>query len=74
MTDQYQREWIEEHESKIAEKQALEKEKAKKKQTKTVTPAKKKLPKKATIVDKDPKSLFKMSKFTAIGPKISSCM
>ncbi|KAJ3334158.1 hypothetical protein HDU76_008620 [Blyttiomyces sp. JEL0837] len=72
MTDVYQREWIEEQERRVQEKQTREKEKAKTKQTKTVTPAKVPLPKKQVLVDKDPKTLFKMSKFKSAGPKITS--
>jgi hypothetical protein len=71
MTDRFQREWINDQERRESEKQAIEKEKAKKKQTKTVTPAKVRLPKKQVLVDKDPKTLFKMTKFVRVGPKIS---
>ncbi|KAJ3411778.1 hypothetical protein HDV05_001736 [Chytridiales sp. JEL 0842] len=72
MTDRYQREWIDEQERRQAEQQALSKEKAKKKQTKTVTPRKVPLPKKQVLVDKDPKTLFKMARFLKVGSKISS--
>lgn len=73
MTDEYQQNWITEQEKRIAREQQQEKEKTKKKQTKSVSPAKVALqPKKRSIVDKDPKSLFKMSKFASLGPKTSS--
>ena len=41
----------------------ISQEKARRKQSKTVKPAKVTLPKKKVLVDKDPKSLFRMSKF-----------
>ncbi|KAJ3105079.1 hypothetical protein HDU97_008483 [Phlyctochytrium planicorne] len=72
MTDTYQRDWIEEQEKRAKERDLVERERAKRKQTKTVTPAKVSLPKKALMIDKDPKSLFKLSKFQKVEPKISS--
>ncbi|KAI9329393.1 hypothetical protein DFJ73DRAFT_631387 [Zopfochytrium polystomum] len=64
MTDQYQQEWIMEQEKRNFDILQEEKQKAKKKQTKTVTPAKVPLPKRPLLVDKDPRSLFKLSRFT----------
>ncbi|KAI8622264.1 hypothetical protein BC830DRAFT_1089895 [Chytriomyces sp. MP71] len=72
MTDKFQREWIETTERRNNEKAHQDKERAIKKQTKTVTPCKIAIPKKLLLVDKDPKSLFKMSKFLKQGPKITS--
>ncbi|KAJ3118974.1 hypothetical protein HDU96_005211 [Phlyctochytrium bullatum] len=72
MTDVYQRQWVEEQEKRAKEREVIEKERAKRKQTKTVTPAKVPLPKKILLVDKDPKTLFKLSKFTHAQPKIDA--
>ncbi|KAJ1558445.1 hypothetical protein HK405_013669 [Cladochytrium tenue] len=72
MTDIYQREWVKDQEKKATERQEREKEKAKKKHTTTVTPAKVPLPKKILLVDKDPYTLFKLSRFARAGPRIDS--
>ncbi|KAJ3090871.1 hypothetical protein HK102_002418 [Quaeritorhiza haematococci] len=76
LTDKYQREWINEQEKKRAEEAEKELQKMKKKIHKTVTPRQvsKKEPTAgpAATVKKDPKTLFKISKFTKAGPRISS--
>ncbi|KAJ3209010.1 hypothetical protein HDU67_006425 [Dinochytrium kinnereticum] len=72
MTDAYQREWIEDQEKREKERETSERERAKRKQNKTITPAKVALPKKVLLIDKDPKDLFKLSKFQKAQPKISS--
>ncbi|KAI8851866.1 hypothetical protein BC829DRAFT_99044 [Chytridium lagenaria] len=72
MTDVYQREWIEDQEKREKERETVERERTKRKQTKTVTPAKVSLPKKILLIDKDPNTLFKLSKFQKRKPKISS--
>ncbi|KAJ3084885.1 hypothetical protein BCR33DRAFT_713874 [Rhizoclosmatium globosum] len=76
MTDKYQREWINAEAKRNAAQAAQEKERLKKKTL--ATPQQRKTdimeskPKKVLLVDKDPKTLFKMSKFLKQGPKISS--
>ncbi|KAJ3130561.1 hypothetical protein HK100_007989 [Physocladia obscura] len=77
MTDKYQREWIQAE----AKRNALKKKSLTSKTRKILagggsnTTSKAIIndkPKRILIVDKDPKTLFKMSKFLKQGPKISS--
>ncbi|KAJ3187630.1 hypothetical protein HK101_009286 [Irineochytrium annulatum] len=82
MSDVYQREWIEEQELKAKEQEDLDKiimhiyspvtqEKTRRKHNKIVAPKPRYVPKKVTLPEKDTKTLFKLSKFQEVPPKIS---
>ncbi|KAJ3069935.1 hypothetical protein HDU98_007028 [Podochytrium sp. JEL0797] len=76
MTDKYQREWIAQETKRNTQTAQQEKDRLKKKTLATPSQRKSDIlenkPKKTLLVDKNPKTLFKMSKFLKQGPKISS--
>ncbi|KAI9350338.1 hypothetical protein BDR26DRAFT_915233 [Obelidium mucronatum] len=76
MTDKYQREWIAQEVKRNAMSTQHEKKRLKKKTLATPSQRRSDImenkPKKLLLVDKDPKTLFKMTKFLSQGPKISS--
>ncbi|KAI8923514.1 hypothetical protein BC831DRAFT_552102 [Entophlyctis helioformis] len=72
MTDKFQREWIDQHEHRAHEKTRHEDDKTAKKLPSRIAPLQHSPPKPKSALDKDPKTLFKMSKFLKVPPKVVS--
>ncbi|KAL5039258.1 hypothetical protein BDV3_002634 [Batrachochytrium dendrobatidis] len=73
MTDRYQREWLDQLESKQKEQEKINKTKTAKKQTAKIAISRQRPAAKAKLSDtSNLNELFKMSKFKKIGPKVVS--